>query len=121
MRRTTLVPILLAATFVLAACGGDDAAAAPDGDGVTVVATEFEFEPSSVTLPADEDVELTLDNQGVVEHDIVVEELGDDEVVYAAADETATATVNIAAGTYTIYCSIPGHRDAGMEGTLIVE
>jgi ABC-type glycerol-3-phosphate transport system substrate-binding protein len=73
MRRTLLPSALLASALLLSACGGSDAASA-DGDGsgsdtsggVTVQASEFAFEPDSFTLPADEAVELTLDNQGVV-------------------------------------------------------
>jgi plastocyanin len=128
MRRTLIPSVLLVAALGVTACGGGgDASAAgnsSDGSssgGVTVVATEFSFDPEDFTLPADTDTELTLENAGVVEHDIVVEELGDEVLVFANAGETVTETVNVPAGTYTFYCSIPGHRDGGMEGTLTVE
>jgi uncharacterized cupredoxin-like copper-binding protein len=33
---------------------------------------------------------------------------------------TKSMTMTLAAGTYTFYCSVPGHRQAGMQGTLTV-
>jgi uncharacterized cupredoxin-like copper-binding protein len=128
MRTKSLTAALLASSLlVVTACGGDgetadapaEAAAATSG-GVTVVATEFAFDPADLSLPADQATDLTLDNQGVVEHDIVVEELEDRELVYADPGQSVTASVTVPAGTYTFYCSIPGHREAGMEGTLTV-
>jgi plastocyanin len=126
MRTTRLTAALVATSLlVLAGCGGAEDAAAPatadeasaDAAGdVTVVATEFAFEPADITVAADEDVALTLENAGVVEHDITIDEL--DLEIYAGATETVTETVNVPAGTYDYYCSIPGHRSSGMEGTL---
>jgi plastocyanin len=129
MRTSRWTAALLAAGLLgLAGCGGDDAApeaapaaadeAADSSDTVTLVATEFSFDPDAVSIPADTDVAITLENAGVVEHDFVVDEL--DVHIHADATETITETVNLAAGTYEFYCSIPGHRSSGMEGTLTV-
>jgi len=117
--RLTLLAPLAVLALGLAACGnGDDNDAADDGS-VTVVGTEFEFSPSQVTIPADTPTEVTLDNQGAVEHDWTIDEL--DVHIYAEAGETVTETVTAAAGTYEVYCAVVGHREAGMEGTLVVE
>ncbi len=120
--RTTLA--LFTATLVLVACGGDggdnpsgeDAVAA---DGVVLIeARDLEFDPEQVSVAAGE-VEFSLNNTGAVEHDLVIEEAGDELVAHADPGEVATGSIELEAGTYTYYCSIPGHR-ATMEGTLEV-
>jgi plastocyanin len=119
--RTTLT--LLAATLVLAGCGGDGDATA-DGDATTpggvilIEAGDLYFDPEEVSAEAGT-VEFSLVNVGAVEHDLVIEEAGDTEVAYAEPGETVTGSIELEAGTYTYYCSIPGHR-AAMEGTLEV-
>jgi uncharacterized cupredoxin-like copper-binding protein len=119
-RRTLLAPLAaFALAFGLAACGnGDDGVAADDGS-MTVVGTEFEFSPEQVSIPADTPTEITLDNQGAVEHDWTIDEL--DVHVFAEAGESVIETVTAPAGTYEVYCAVVGHREAGMEGTLVVE
>ncbi len=116
--RALLAPLTVLAV-ALAGCGGGDG----DGGGagtsaVTVVATEYAFDPSGVSLPADTATEVALDNQGIIEHDWTIDEL--DVRIHAAAGATASASVSAPAGTYEVYCSIPGHRDQGMEGTVTV-
>jgi uncharacterized cupredoxin-like copper-binding protein len=98
--------------------GGDTADAGGSG-GVTINATEFAYDPGDFSIPADTATDVTLDNTGVVEHDITVDEL--DLKIYADPASSTTESVTAPAGTYTFYCSIPGHRDSGMEGTLTVE
>jgi plastocyanin len=68
-------------------------------------------------------VTLELDNPQSLSHDVVIEdssgkEVGATEVI---ADDSDSTTVNLKPGTYTFFCSVPGHREAGMEGTLTVE
>jgi plastocyanin len=121
--RTTLMT-LLAATLVLAGCGGDDgeggdtAANGGDGGTITIEAGDLYFDPEEVSASAGT-VEFELVNTGAVEHDLVIEEAGDTEVAFAEAGETANGSIELEAGSYTYYCSIPGHR-AAMEGTLEV-
>jgi nitrite reductase (NO-forming) len=90
------------------------------GEEITVVAVDIAFEQEEITIPANTDVTITLTNEGMLEHDLVVDEL-DFIVGPLAGGESASETLNAPAGEYEYYCSIPGHKEAGMVGTLIVE
>ena len=69
-------------------------------------------------------VSIDFNNPQTLSHDVAVEdssgeELGKTELV---AQGSSTGTIgNLKPGKYTFFCTVPGHRDAGMEGTLIVE
>lgn len=103
-----------------AAEGGEAGAEGGEGGVEPVfVAVDIAYESAPEALPTG-DVDVRLENEGVIEHNVVVEELGDELILEAAGGETAEATVSFDAGDYTYYCSIPGHREAGMEGTLTV-
>jgi len=119
--------LLIAGALVLGACGGGgDDGGGGDGetggdDGATtlsVAATEFAFDPVTLSAPADEEVTVEVVNGGTIEHDFTIDEAG--LKIATPATETATGTFNLPAGTYTFYCSVPGHQDSGMEGTLTV-
>ena len=66
-------------------------------------------------------VTIVLTNTASVEHDVAVAQgstvLG---TTPAFLGGRRTLTVSLKPGTYTFYCSVPGHRQAGMEGTLLV-
>lgn len=94
-------------------------AAGGEGD-VTVVMVDIAFEPSEFTIAADTDVVVSLPNEGVLEHNFVIDEL-DIASDLVPGGESTTVTINAAAGTYEYYCSVPGHKEAGMVGTLTVE
>jgi len=118
-QRITLLAVAAVASVALAACGGGDGDGGGDSaESITAVATEFEFDPADISIAADSAAEIVLDNQGAVEHDLTIDEL--DVEIYVEPGETNTGSITAGAGTYEIYCSIPGHREAGMEGTLTV-
>ena len=120
------------AVVALASCGGNDDTSSGDdpsnGDStedassadetITLVTKEFFFEPDAVTVAAGS-TEIVIDNSGgMVEHDFTLEELGIE--IYAAPGDTESDVIDLESGTYEFFCSIPGHREAGMEGTLTV-
>jgi uncharacterized cupredoxin-like copper-binding protein len=125
VRRMTARTLLLFAALaggllLLAACNGDDAADATTH--IEVTGTDgMRFVPDSYTVPAGEIITVELTAEAGVDHDFVIEELGDLEVVHADRGETATGTFSVdEPGTYTVYCAVPGHRTAGMVATLTV-
>ena len=96
--------------------------AAPAAQKVAVSETEFKIAaPAGKVAPGK--VTFDVKNAGKIGHDLVVSGPG----VSAAAKtallnpgQSATLTVTLAAGTYTLYCSVPGHRAAGMSAKLTV-
>ena len=106
-----------ALTATEGAGGGEGGGAG--GGGATWVAIDIAYESAPTELPAGP-VEATLQNNGAIEHDVVIEERGDEEILRAGGGQSDNASVEFEPGEYTYYCSIPGHREAGMEGTLTV-
>lgn len=100
------------------------AATAPSVQDVTIRSTDqFRFEPSTITVHANTPVRLTLDNSGsALVHDFTIDNLGGQKVsIVAQPRSKATGEFTPhAAGTYPFYCSQPGHKEAGMVGTLTV-
>lgn len=125
MRRKPLGTIVVAVTVLaLGGCGGGDGGGGDLSTDIEVTGTDaLEFEPDDFEVPAGEEVTVELTADSGVEHDVTIEGVdGEDlEVVAADAGETATGTFTIdEADSYTFYCSVPGHREAGMEGSLEV-
>lgn len=93
---------------------------AAGGEEITVTGVDIAFEEEELTIPADTDVTITLVNEGVLPHDFVIEDT-DYATEVIDGGQQDEITVNLEAGEYVYYCSVPGHRQAGMEGTLTVE
>jgi cytochrome c oxidase subunit 2 len=86
----------------------------------TVNLEDIKFDPPSLTIPANTPVTVTLVNKGASVHtfDIDALKVNSGDVQPGA---TTTVTINAPAGTYQYYCAIPGHKEAGMVGTLTVQ
>ncbi len=130
----------LVLVLLLSACAGTSQ---PETE-ITVEATDFAYSPLSISIPAGEPVTLLLKNSGKVEHDFVIDKINVTGVEASEADPAAhhqmgheqpeydlhffarageTATLKFTAlepGTYEIFCSVAGHKEAGMIGKLIV-
>ena len=87
---------------------------------VWVASTEFKYAPANVRVTAGRMVTLVLDNSGgETEHGLFVPGLG--FRLQAKAGEIARKNILVEKpGKYDYTCDLPGHRDAGMMGTLIV-
>jgi plastocyanin len=129
------------AALGLAACGGDDdnndttaastttqtSTGGGAGGGATLnVSTpsgsDLAFEQKSLDAKAGS-VTVDFNNQQAIPHDVAIEdssgsEIGQTELVSSGSSST---TVDLKPGTYTFFCTVPGHREGGMEGTLTVK
>ena len=143
-RASAVLAVAALAVLGLAACGGssDDnsttaastppattpAAGGGGGGGATTVdistpsGSDLAFDQKDATASAG-NVTIDFDNKQSLSHDVAVadssgKELGKTDLVSSG---TANTTVDLQPGTYTFYCTVPGHKEAGMEGTLTVK
>lgn len=130
------------AAAVLAGCGGDDDAppsTAPPGqtggpattstapaDASTVQLDEFAFAPSELTV--EQGAVLRAENVGAAGHNLTIEEGSSpgapgEELAATptfAGGEQRELRVDVPPGRYTLVCTVPGHREAGMVGAITV-
>lgn len=148
MKKVAFSFALILAVLTLAACGGDDdstepttgggsaaetteeAGGAEGGTAGSATAVAFEATPDeSLAYTSDTATakagKVTIDftNPQAISHDVAIEDtsgetIGRTEIIAEGSD---SAIVDLKPGEYTFYCSVPGHREAGMEGTLTVE
>lgn len=89
-------------------------------ESVEVDMVDIAFDPTEITIPANTDVTLNLVNRGAAVHNFTIESQGISSGDYAAG-QSGTLVINLPPGEYEYVCTIPGHREAGMVGTLIVQ
>lgn len=145
----TLAPIATALALGLAACGGSSsssksspasasatstsaaasssstAPAAAAGGALALAADpggQLKFTKTSLSAKAG-NVTIQFTNGASLAHNLTIEQGTNGPVIGATATfqgGSKTLTVNLKPGTYTFYCSVPGHRAAGMQGMLTV-
>jgi len=127
MKTTFRLSFLALALATVVACGGSSggsgsSSGAPAGS-TSVTVMDFQFKPKTMSVPAGK-VVFFLVNNGPSAHDMVIADSTGKSVARSSlvqSGDTFTFTVeNLPAGSYVFYCDVPGHRAAGMEGTLTV-
>ncbi len=104
------------------AAGGGAAGGTSTVNISTPSGSDLAFDQKTATAKAG-NVTIDFDNKQPLQHDVAVADssgkvLGQTDLVSSG---TANATVDLQPGTYTFYCTVPGHREAGMQGTLTVK
>ena len=93
----------------------------PDAPVINIVASEFKYDTALSEVEAGQPFSIQIQNMGVLEHDITFVGLEGEFGIHVQPGENDIATFSIGeAGEYVYYCTIPGHREAGMTGTLMV-
>lgn len=134
-----LLAVLAVVPFAVAACDDDDeettqattteetTGGGGGGGGETVAVSavpdnSFAFEQDSLETKAGTTT-FEFDNPASLGHDFCVEGFGGDELgcTEVISESSATLDLDLQAGEHTFYCSVAGHREGGMEGTLTVK
>lgn len=150
MKKVAVAFALILAAFALAACGsssddssstsaettsesqtetgeakGNEAEGGTAGSAATLdieAAEGLAYTSDTATAKAGK-VTVDFTNSQPLTHDVAIEDsagktIGKTELIAEGSDSTV---VDLKPGEYTFYCTVPGHREAGMEGTLTVK
>jgi plastocyanin len=133
-----IVAVFTATAFAISGCGGGGEGKATPTSSPNATPTSSATETAGVlSLQADQSqlkfdkstlsakpgkVTIVMKNPSTLPHDVAIEGNGVDVTGKTVSQGgTSTATAKLKAGTYTFYCSVDSHRQAGMEGTLTVK
>ncbi len=88
---------------------------AADPSAIAYDKTELQSKPGKVTID--------FTNPAALEHDVAIEAKGGEELAGSEliSESKTTVSVELPNGTYAFFCTVPGHREAGMEGSLVVK
>lgn len=100
--------------------GMENAAGGTASAALSFTAGDLFFDPKEATIVANTDVQVTVQNNGALAHDWVVQDQNQGTELLNPGDGV-TINVNLPAGNYTFICTVPGHAEAGMTGTLTVQ
>lgn len=143
--------LLLAAFALVACGGGDDNATTTTGGGgettqeggaaagggneaeggtAGAATLDFEADPggelaytTKTASTKSGKVTVNFTNPQALSHDVAIEDSGGEEVgaTEVIGEGSDSTEVDLKPGKYTFFCTVPGHREAGMEGTLTVK
>ncbi len=129
-------------SLLVSACGGDAKPTAAKSDapaggaGAAALAMQdIKYDKATLTGAKGKALTISLTNSGALEHDFTIDKIdakatadgkeakSDKAAVHAAVKPKGAAKLEItpnAAGTFEYYCTVAGHKEAGMKGTLTV-
>jgi plastocyanin len=107
------------------ASGGEGAQAGATGPGGTLQLaadpSQLAFDTTTLTSKPGK-VTIDFDNPAALEHNVAIERDGEQIAISETITEGKTSvSADLAPGTYTFLCTVPGHAEAGMEGTLTIK
>src|SRR3954447_10507411 len=104
-----------------APAGGEAEAASTTTLNLEASATALAFNATKLTAKAGQ-ITIDFKNPAPIPHNVVIEQNGKELSGFEPiAEGEESETAELKPGTYTFFCSVPGHRQAGMEGTLTVK
>ncbi len=137
--RRYLIPLLLLVSLALAACSG----ASSGPNEIVVKAEALKYSPATIEVTAGQPVKISFQNNDSVDHDFSIVEIpmvmsataepmvghnmsgmSTEPQLHMAAAMGQSATLEFTPskpGTYKFFCTVPGHKEAGMKGTLVVK
>lgn len=123
MKKLMLVLVAVLALGVLAACGGGGGGAAAKEITVELGANgEWKFNPEVIEVAKGEKVKVNLVNKDAAQpHSFVVAALNAKSTQVPA---NSTGSVEFTAnqtGEFELICDVPGHKEAGMVGKIVVK
>jgi plastocyanin len=111
------------------AVGGKEGSAEGGSKGAEASTTlKLSADPSALAFDTTEltakpgEVTIDFDNPSAIPHNVVIEEDGKELAGFEPiAEGEESVSADLKAGTYTFLCTVPGHAEAGMEGSLVVK
>ena len=96
-------------------------ASAMSSTQITISGSEFAFTPSTFTVTKGEKVEITFKNTGKYPHNLSITDLNVKTKTIQPGEQDVVSFVPDKTGTFSFMCTVPGHADRGMKGTLTVK
>ena len=137
--RRYLIPLLLLVSLALAACSG----ASSGPNEIVVKAEALKYSPATIEVTAGQPVKISFQNNDSMDHDFSIVEIpmvmsataepmaghdmsgmSEEPQLHMATLMNQSATLEFTPskpGTYEFFCTVAGHKEAGMKGTLVVK
>jgi plastocyanin len=112
---------LMALTLAVALVGAGSALARSSTLHLTAKKSAWAFNTKTLSARSGT-VTIKMTNPSSTSHGIAIEGHGvDKDGKIVGKGKTSSVTVKLKPGKYTFYCPVPGHKEAGMKGTLVVK